>query len=342
VPRDVANDVRFLPQDTVDRVRAMTIRLPAWPNVALRKYCPAGRYTFTDGQVPTGAALSPVPRHPWTYSVSHRGGRGILADLDGRPGDEIVLEIACMEEEADPRLLVIQPDGAGMKALGYIADDGSVPAFDRFYPAGGDLIVEGLNSLIDARTEQRRRYRWNGSRFRQVGGPTSFPDSDMTDVRTVDLRNASFDVALPHDPRRPDPLNSFGAFLSFADGRSGLWPYRGDDYPHQGADIVLGQVTNGLINMQANLYDPGNHGPRASALVTATARWDNGLVSQYLYRVTTGEPVVCIVATGMDVVAAIRSHRIVDGVAEVTVTTTAGHDETRRYHDSRNGYEKIS
>jgi hypothetical protein len=197
--------------------------------------------------------------------------------------------------------------------------------------------------LIGPRTEQRRRYRWNGSRFRQIAGPASFPDSDMADVRTVDLRNASFEVVFPRDPRRPDPLQNFGAVLSFADGRSGLWPYRGDDFPHQGADIVLGKVTNGSLNVrEAHFHDLGNHGPRASALVIVTARWDDGFESQYLYRVTTGGQAVCIVATGMDVVAAISSHRIVDGVAEVTVTTTAGHDETRRYQDRRYGFERIS
>jgi hypothetical protein len=324
VPKDPGNQVRFLDAATADRVRRMTITLPAWPDQGLRPYCPAGRYTFTDGEAPTGGSEEPPGRGPWTYLVLFKGLRGIFANVDGQPGDEIVFPIGCGDIENVFHLLVIQPDGNRMKALGYVGNRTQIPAHDRFYPQGGDLVVEVNSDEMHQGIEQRRRFHWQGSRFAQVGGPTSFPTS--TDVREADLRNGS--IGLTDLTREPGTNANFGASLSFVDGVSGMWAFRSEEFVHPGADFLLGAVSTGQLAEPADFQ-------ASDALVTLTCRWDDGGVDHFVYKVSGVSAGGVVVRAGVDGVTGIVSHRIVDGLAEVTVTTAVG-QEIRRYRS--NGY----
>jgi hypothetical protein len=324
VPADAGNRVTFLDAATAERMRGMTITLPPWPDESLRRYCPAGRFTFVDGQAPTGGSQEPPGRGPWTYRVLYKGLRGVQTDVDGRPGEEIVFPMGCGDIENVFRLLVIQPDGPRMRAVGYVGSGLFIPGHDRYFGQDGDLVVEVNPDPLDQTGEQRRRYRWQGSRFVQVAGPTSFPPD--TGIRLDELRNGSF--AMYDITREPGSRDNFSVGLSFVDGVSGMWPYHSEEFSHPGAGFLLDAVSTG------RLAEPDEIGRHAGdALVTLTCRWDDGGVDQFVYRVTSTGTANVVVRVGVDGVSGIVSHRIVDGLAEVTVTTATG-QETRRYRST--------
>ena len=321
---DPGNEVTFLDAATAARLRGMTITLPPWPDESLRPYCPAGRFRFVDGKAPTGGPEQPPGRGPWTYLVLFKGLRGIMANVDGRLGDEIVFPMGCGDIENVFRLLVVKSDGGQLRALGYVADSRHMPGHDRYFAQGGDLVVEVSSDPMSQSPEQRRRYRWQGSRFVQVGGPASFPPAG--DIDFADLRNGSF--VMFDLSREPDGQGNFSAALSFVDGVSGLWPYRSEEFTHPGADFVLGAMSTGRLTEPDDIP---RHG--ADALVTLTCRWDDGRVDRFVYRVSATGIANAVVRTGADGVTGVVSHRIVDGLAEVTVTTAAG-QEIRRYRST--------
>ena len=165
---DLANLVRFLSQQKIAELRGSTLTLPSWPTGS--RACPPGTYTFADGRVATGAT-DEIGR-PFDYLMLFRGSLGIYADLDGVPGEEMVVPLACGFTEVQYELLVLKETPQGLRPLGYIP---GLPAFDRFYPYGGGLVVELHNDPFGTVAEQRRRYGWDGSRFVQTHGPVSFP-----------------------------------------------------------------------------------------------------------------------------------------------------------------------
>ena len=86
---EIGNDVRFLDQETTQTLRSMTITLPSWPDPAARM-CMAGHYAFRNGAASTGEGGD-----PWQYRILFKGQRGIYADVDGEPGDEILAPLGC-------------------------------------------------------------------------------------------------------------------------------------------------------------------------------------------------------------------------------------------------------
>ena len=325
VPTDAGNRVTFVDAATADRMRRMTITLPPWPDEPLRPHCPGGRYTFVDGEAPTRGSEVPPGRGPWTYLVLYKGLRGIKANVDGRPGDEILFPMGCGDIENVFRLLIIQPDGDRMRALGYLGDSRFVARHDRFFGHDGDLMLEVTADSVDQRGEQRRRYRWQGSRFVQVGGPTSFPPLEAG-IRLDALRDASF--TLDDLTRTPGSRDNFGIGLSFVDGVSGIWPYHSQEFSHPGADFLLGATSLGQLTEPDDMVRHAG-----DALVTLTCQWDDGGVDQFVYRVASTGAANAVLRVGVDGVTGIVSHRIVDGLAEVTVTTAAG-PEVRRYRST--------
>jgi hypothetical protein len=98
-----------------------------------------------------------------------------------------------------------------------------------------------------------------------------------------------------------------------------MWAYRSEEFAHSGADFLLGEVSTGHLDEPADFQN-------SDALVTLTCRWDDDEIDYFVHRVTGGVDV----RTGVDGVTGIVSHRIDNGLADVTVTTAAG-QEARRY-----------
>ena len=297
---DLANQVRFLPEEKTTQLRDATITLPPWPVPS--QACVAGTFTFRDGKAPTGVP-DPIGR-PFDYLMLLGASQGIYANLDGTPGDEMVVPIACGFTEVTYQLLVLEDDRDGPHAVGYLP---GLPAFDRFYPYETGLVVEILNGPFDTVAEQRRRYGWNGTRFLQTHGPGAFPADLFPDPRRTDLRQSYF---------RIDQCG--GGMLSFLDGVSGTWPHADRDNPgdtHPATRFELGEISTGLLN------EPPEPAGRGDALVTVTCKPDGRPHETWVVKVSAAQAVP-VLKVGVDGVDGVVSHRITGaGLAEVVVKT---------------------
>ncbi|HCT79728.1 MAG TPA: hypothetical protein DGT23_24820 [Micromonosporaceae bacterium] len=317
------NQVRFVNEPTVQRIRNATLTLPAWRDQP--GTCRAGQFTFVSGKAPLGP--DEIGR-PTDYLVFFRGSMGIYANLDGKPGDEMAIPMACGSVEVNYQLLVIKEVTGSFQTLGYIP---GIVDFQRFYPAGGDLWVEVNNDPPASTAEQRRRYHWNGTRFVQTAGPTAFSPNGPPDVRDVDLRNSYFQfITISSEDFQP----CGGGLLSFVDSRSGTWPYRDRDFP---GDTVKPATAFELGEISAGVLTEPDPPVRGAALVTVRCQHHGSVWETWLGFVTDAKA-VGVLKVGNDGVTGIVSHRIVDGVAELIVTTRTG-QQTWRYRS--NGYTLV-
>lgn len=311
---DLANQVRFLSQQKVTQLQNTTLTLPPWPAGGQAggqgggQGCPAGTFTFHDGKTPTGQ--QDQLGRPYDYLMLYRQSLGIYANLDGAPGDEMVVPLACGFTEVTYQLLVLQDSKDGPRALAYLP---ALPAFDRFYPYSTGLVVEVLDNPFDTSAEQRRRYGWNGTGFTQTSGPASFPADLLPDVRGIDLRQSYFHI---------DQCG--GGMLSFLDGVSGTWP----SADHPATRIELGQISTGLLS------EPPEFAAQGDALVTVTCKPDGRPWQVWVVKVSAAKAIP-VLRVGDGGVTAVVSHRILGGLAEVTVRTQAGQQVWRF---SSNGY----
>jgi hypothetical protein len=319
---DQGNRVRFLDDETAQRIRGATIELAAWPGSSSQR-CPAGEYSFTDGRATIGEDPSGFP---WNYTVLVDGQHGIFADLDGEAGDEILVPLGCGINELQFGLLALKPVGGGFETMGYVVVEANgLGSPDRFFPDGDELVVEVKVPGIPGDFEQRRRYRWQDAEFVQVGGPTEMP-ADPTDLTEVDLRNWSFPVYIEGE----DTPCGTGGTLSFVDGGSGVWSYesQSDGVSWPAAEYLMYGVSRGSLDVDGDA--------RPATLVTLTCARPDGLTETWVHHVF-GRPVVRV---GDDGATAIVSHRIVDGLAEVTVETADG-EQTRRYRTDGIVWERV-
>ncbi|GEM_PF-2892375 len=326
---DKGNQVLFLDQQTADRLRGMTVTLPAWQGLATQ--CPAGQFTFHAGK----AVISGAGDLGYTtdYAILHKGLRAIFAELDGEPGDEIVAPLGCGMIELQFRLLALKVEPGGFRALGYVADGSEqVTSFDRFYPDGQDLVVEVSDGGGQGTFEQRRHFQWRDSRFVQVSGPTVFPGE--VDMRSVDLRNWS--IHLPIVPEDGPPCGN-GGWLSFVGGASGAWGYAEPGISLTAAEYFVGGISRGFLNEPADPYRVD----APDVLVTMTCRGTEGRTDEWVQHVSHVAHTTTLLKVGVDGVTGIVSHRIVDGLAEVTVRT-AGGEEVRRYSFDSYRFTRVS
>ncbi len=261
---DPAANVKFLDDGTVARLRAMTIDLPAFPITALN--CPAGRFTFKDGRVSF--------KQDWYYIVLHKGKKGIFANVDGQPGDEILLTLHCGPTEVSPGLLVVKQTEGTFTALGYVP---GLAHFDRFYALDGDLVAEAHDSESTTQ-EQRWRFHWNGTAFAPVPANLPFAKGDYYPAEG-DLRESSFSV---FGGQKKDPCDT-GGTLSFVDGRSGIWEYREEGITLAAASFQITSVAYGQLDEPA----PLNLHRDAIAVLTCTT--PEGKQEQWVYAINGPE-----------------------------------------------------
>jgi hypothetical protein len=149
---------------------APNIRAVDWKHVTLvlppnpdDPHCPTGR-TTTNGD--------------WTAVRDKRfyiGSALAVGDLTGDGSDEAVVDVSCTTGEGSGdgsgQLLAVTWRNGAWTGLGYLG------------PRGNDYVAveiggQRLTATIRQRygqAEQDRTYRWNGQRFVQVAGPTTFP-----------------------------------------------------------------------------------------------------------------------------------------------------------------------
>jgi hypothetical protein len=154
-----------------------TLDIPAWPADNLTGV--HGRLTFVNGDVlsPPDATF-PFERHIIIFNVMY-------GDVDRDGAQETVAVIGCVVQGGSEQLVAFDRDRDGnLVTLGtVVATTGDVRTIDSTTVRVRNdstiaVKVGDYQRCCGDETPmlwQTREYRWNGDRFRQVSGPTSFP-----------------------------------------------------------------------------------------------------------------------------------------------------------------------
>jgi hypothetical protein len=149
------------------------IRRVDWRNTTMRlpanrddPDCPTGRITTKGETTPTSKG---------SFSVHLAPAYGDLTG-DGQP--EAVLYVACRtvnyETHETGQLMVVTQRAGELVGLAYVGPLDQV--YREWKVTRGQLVVTLNQVLADPDTTlQTRTYRWDGTRFVQVAGPTTFP-----------------------------------------------------------------------------------------------------------------------------------------------------------------------
>ena len=173
-------------------LRNATFWVPTYPG-PWGTPCFGGSRTFVQG-------IADVAEEAKLHMI-HEPVRG---DLDGKPGDEVVVKLVCSTEgssDGNPLLLRVEPDGH-ITTMGWVNldADGELLVLDRAEPiviADGGVSVVVIGRYSDVRRDldkQTRIFAYQDGRLYQVGGPTTFAPG-TTDVRAVDLRNSTLYIS---------------------------------------------------------------------------------------------------------------------------------------------------
>lgn len=152
-------------------LRNATVQVPP---MSTRDSCPGGELDFDDGSATDSAGCL------WRIAA----GSVKYANLDGASGEEIVTTLDAGEPNTEFTSGVIGlrvPAGRGtVQAMGYVVTgENSAQFIDSISASRNGVITVGIGDISDDPREPRRQdrsYRWSGSGFTQVGGPTAFPE----------------------------------------------------------------------------------------------------------------------------------------------------------------------
>ncbi|MGY0230349.1 hypothetical protein [Longispora urticae] len=254
------------PTGTAIDLANSTLDIPAWPGDT-SPHC-QGTKTLTDGVAP-GAASGPT-RHivlgkVVTGDVNHDGTLDTVAVIRCRTGQNPMSQLVAFEAG---------PSG-GVRTIGRIVGPARLQTttelstiFDLKVSDEGDIQAEvgdftGLTDQDSAQYSQHqfRTYRWDGQKFAQHAGPTSFaknPNFSRLTVTTTDLqfgpltggqRTGTLKVTVHNDGAGPAwgttlSIWAPGFVLRSGSGWDGCTPYpSGPD--RVGAKCVIGKLQPG-------------------------------------------------------------------------------------------------
>jgi hypothetical protein len=142
--------------------RNTTIQLPATRD---DPDCPTGRITTRGEDTEVGRTTVGIMLEP------------AYGDLtgDGRP--DAVLYVACRitnagEQHETGQLMVVTEQGGQLVGLGYV---GPLDQVYLSWKVTNRKLVATIDQVLADTAPQERTYSWNGTRFVQVAGPTTFP-----------------------------------------------------------------------------------------------------------------------------------------------------------------------
>jgi hypothetical protein len=166
------------PRSTASSTPPLDLREAGWNDFVVRlpadrddKDCPVGRTELTDGEWPESGDQGPGAILP-----HYADGDPVFGDLDGDGRAEAVRYVKCFAAGGDSgdssgQLIVITARGNQRVGLGYAGP--LAASYDDVRVSGGKLVVTVTDRYWDE--QQKRTYRWDGSRFVQIAGPTAWP-----------------------------------------------------------------------------------------------------------------------------------------------------------------------
>ncbi|WP_326557207.1 hypothetical protein [Micromonospora sp. NBC_01796] len=145
--------------------RRATVQLPA---DRAGSVCPTGRITTRGEETKVGSVTVKVRERALT-----------LGDLDRDGHRDAVINFHCERNsdldssDGSGQLLVVTERDGRLVGLGYAGPQGENYVSAR---VNGGVLLVTLEQRYGDQTRQERGYRWNGDRFVQVSGPTTFPN----------------------------------------------------------------------------------------------------------------------------------------------------------------------
>ncbi|GAA1859090.1 hypothetical protein [Asanoa iriomotensis] len=257
-----------------------------------------------------------------------------MADLDGKPGDELVTTLKCENDGSvhPTQLLALKVAGDGsLSPLGFVLDQNVTAPFTSETVAVDNGVVRVTvfgpyqsdgNPPCD---RQVRGYAYLDGAFRQVDGPTEFT-KPPTNFREIDFRNAGFNMGRSN----PDQTNLYCVKTVDGVGEADLL----NDYKDATKDRTRYSVSVGPVSFVDT-----------EAFAILTLRSPSGEVSQTLQRFyqdgdyPLGEEVL---RSGTEGVVSIDRAKARGAVVTVTVTTAGGtRDWTYRKSATSQLWERV-
>jgi hypothetical protein len=195
---------------TVD-LRNASIDIPAWQGgKVISDRCSAGVHNFVNGRADATAGSAGAA----SYELPAPGTQPVYADLDGQPGDEILVSLGCYGDGSlfPQQLLALKVrDDGTLTTLGSVlaTTDGTLLAYDppsvQVRAADRTVLVQVFGPWVSnggyPGGAQQRGYRYQDGQFRQVEGPTGAPTSPSAAPVSADLAVTATNVVLS----KPDP-----------------------------------------------------------------------------------------------------------------------------------------
>ncbi|MEV8515064.1 hypothetical protein [Dactylosporangium sp. NPDC051484] len=181
-----SNVVSAAPDGRISKadLRNATLNIPAWPK-GFDEICPTGKVKFSAGKAGTNG-LEALQGDPVYVDVDHDGAQ------------ETVILVSCSPQGSDYQVVALDRDTTGkIVTLGKVVGSAGNTGTERLDIMTIWAIAAGDNgqvrvdvgeyrpccSMAQASQHQWRTYGWNGNRFTQTGGPTTFlPNSNITDL----------------------------------------------------------------------------------------------------------------------------------------------------------------
>ncbi len=316
------------PTQLISDVRNATFRVPAFPGAA--SCPPAGERTFKDGQVTSDdTTLSIADRQP------------TVADIDGLPGSEVLINISCeFTNAAVQQVLALRVDMAGrFEPIGFVLPGGlDLDTYDEVRVAAGVIQVPVLRTANSALDKQVRGYALQGGGFGQVSGPTTFPPA-IVDVRAIDWRSTTFFLRLQHHG------DLFMGYAKVAGGTGEAILSRRSAGKHLGTTRFM--VTVDSVAFVKNAIPAQDSNGSAWLLVTMRDPIDVIVQGVYVFerdldgpRIPTGLPEP-IVQTDKDNVYTIEKLEGAGDTAKLTVSGKAGQQVWSYRHSLEQGWTRI-
>lgn len=309
-------------QSSVPDPRTLDLRNATFvvPSIGDDTHCPPGSRRFVNGQ----ALATRIGSNDYVYEIS--AAPPAYADLDGDPGDEVLLTVTCGGSGSVnvSQLLALTPtvDGA-LRTLGSVI---ATPEHQPYDYDEGTVRVSARVVLVEVMgphqsnggphsAKQTRGYRYDNDDFHQVSGPVTFPAAPI-DIHKVDLANTTilvgeFDLC-PGGTCRLAPV-------AFAGGVGH------DTIPTTRPDGSTVYVSYRYDIGQTSFITGANGSDLALATISQRAPDNSTVVGVFAISLTGRGWVMAtsVVMQGRDGVTAIRDFQVHDQTVRVTLRTTS-------------------
>ena len=181
-PDGSVTTVPVVPDPVEAELLSSNISLPDWPEDDLSKRCPAGDYIFEshdspDGSVsnkpktpvPTGGGESTIDDDSWILMPGET--HAVTADLDGEPGDEVIVPVACGDV---PGVIALYQDEGAFDTVEFV-----YAGTDRDEPIGVVAVSDTVVTLSFPSDEEGnaelRQFTFDGREFTETTDPGDEP-----------------------------------------------------------------------------------------------------------------------------------------------------------------------